>query len=202
MGVAPPFALGLLAVSVGGSYINVPVAAFPFTSAAAVNDALVFGMHHVAPAAGTASHTVLAVNVGGALVPALISFYVVARNQLYWPALGGIAVVSCVCHMLAYSVPGAGIAVPIVIPPVIAAGMAWIVARHNAPALAYCSGTLGTLIGADLMNLPAVHALGAATVSIGGAGAFDGIFLIGLLSALIASLIRPRVPSQDGRLAG
>jgi uncharacterized membrane protein len=44
------------------------------------------------------------------------------------------------------------------------------------------------LIGADLLNLGKVQGLGAPVASIGGAGTFDGIFLIGILAVLIASL--------------
>jgi uncharacterized membrane protein len=54
------------------------------------------------------------------------------------------------------------------------------------PARRRCS--LGTLIGADLLNLDKVQGLGAPVVSIGGAGTFDGIFVIGILAVLLASL--------------
>jgi uncharacterized membrane protein len=56
--------------------------------------------------------------------------------------------------------------------------------------LAYIGGSLGTLVGADLLNLGRVQGLGAPMVSIGGAGTFDGIFLTGVLAVLIASLSR------------
>jgi Protein of unknown function (DUF1614) len=53
---------------------------------------------------------------------------------------------------------------------------------------AYTRIGLGTLIGADLLNLDKVQGLGAPMASIGGAGTFDGIFLTGVLAALIASI--------------
>jgi uncharacterized membrane protein len=52
--------------------------------------------------------------------------------------------------------------------------------------IAYVSGTLGTLIGADLLNLHHIAELGAPMASIGGAGTFDGIFLSGIIAALLA----------------
>ena len=52
--------------------------------------------------------------------------------------------------------------------------------------IAYVSGTLGTLIGADLLNLHHIAELGAPMASIGGAGTFDGIFLTGIIAALLA----------------
>jgi uncharacterized membrane protein len=84
-------------------------------------------------------------------------------------------------------VPGIGIAIPSLVPPIIAATVALLVARANVAAVAYVSGSLGTLIGADLLNLGKVQGLGAPVVSIGGAGTFDGVFLTGILAVLLAS---------------
>jgi len=58
--------------------------------------------------------------------------------------------------------------------------------------VAYVSGVLGTLIGADIANLDKIRGLGAPVASIGGAGTFDGIFLTGILAVLLASLYHPR----------
>jgi uncharacterized membrane protein len=79
-----------------------------------------------------------------------------------------------------------------IIPPVATALVALIISRTFAPPLAYVSGSLGTLIGADLCNLGAVQELGAPLVSIGAAGTFDGIFVTGLVAVLLASLLAPQ----------
>jgi uncharacterized membrane protein len=50
---------------------------------------------------------------------------------------------------------------------------------------AYVGGVLGTLIGADLLNLGKIRNLGAPIASIGGAGTFDGIFLSGFIALLL-----------------
>jgi uncharacterized membrane protein len=92
--------------------------------------------------------------------------------------------------MLATPVPGVGIAVPIFVPPVATAIVAVLLAHRHAAPLAYIGGSLGTLIGADLLNLGAVQGLGAPVASIGGAGTFDGIFLTGILAVLLASFSR------------
>jgi uncharacterized membrane protein len=63
-------------------------------------------------------------------------------------------------------------------------------AVYGIAALAYVSGSLGTLIGADLLNLEAVRGRGAPVASIGGAGTFDGIFLTGIMAVLLASFSR------------
>ena len=53
-------------------------------------------------------------------------------------------------------------------------------------AIAYIGGSIGTLIGADLLNLHRLRDVGPGIVSIGGAGVFDGVFLVGLVAAALA----------------
>jgi uncharacterized membrane protein len=77
------------------------------------------------------------------------------------------------------------------IPPLATAIVAIALSRRYAAPLAYVSGSLGTLIGADLMNLGELRTLGAPVASIGGAGTFDGIFVTGLTAVLLASLVTP-----------
>lgn len=75
---------------------------------------------------------------------------------------------------------------PIFVPPLIAALAALLLSRPSAPALAYIAGSLGTLIGGDLMNLDKIQGLGAPVASIGGAGTFDRIFVTRILAVLLA----------------
>jgi hypothetical protein len=82
------------------------------------------------------------------------------------------------------------------VPPVATALVALLLARENAAALAYVSGSLGTLIGADLLNLNAVRGLGAPVASIGGAGTFDGIFLTGIMAVLLAGISHGRESAE------
>jgi len=91
-------------------------------------------------------------------------------------------------HLMARPVPGVGIAVPILIPPLVTALVALSLSSWNPAPLAYIAGSLGTLIGADLMNLGKVRDLGAPVASIGGAGKFDGIFLTGVVAVLLTSI--------------
>ncbi len=60
--------------------------------------------------------------------------------------------------------------------------------RKKCLGLGYISGSIGTLIGADLLNLDKLQGMGAPVVSIGGAGTFDGIFLTGILAVVFASV--------------
>jgi uncharacterized membrane protein len=145
-----------------------------------------FGMRYVIPRVEEWPRTVIAVNVGGAVIPTLLSLYLLVKTGMYGRALAGVAIVTAIVHGLASPVRGVGIAVPVFIPPVVAASTALLLSRQSAPALAYISGSLGTLIGADLLNLGIIQALGAPIASIGGAGRFDGIFMTGILAVLLA----------------
>jgi uncharacterized membrane protein len=138
--------------------------------------------------------TVIAVNVGGAVIPTLMSLYLLGKRGLWLNGAIATAVVAIVLHWLANPVPGIGIAVPVFLPAVVTAIVALLLSRENAAPLAYIAGSLGTLIGADLTNLDKVRGLGAPVASIGGAGTFDGIFLTGILAVLLASLFPPRRP--------
>jgi len=90
--------------------------------------------------------------------------------------------------------PCTGVAVPVFAPVVITAILAFLLSREYAPPLAYIGGSMGTLIGADLLNLDRIGGLGAPVASIGGAGTFDGIFLTGILAVLLAGLASPARP--------
>ncbi|HTL91635.1 MAG TPA: DUF1614 domain-containing protein, partial [Steroidobacteraceae bacterium] len=81
-------------------------------------------------------------------------------------------------------------ALPIFVPAVATAIIAVALTRRRAAPLAYICGSFGTLIGADLLNLGAIQAMGAPVASIGGAGTFDGIFVTGLLAVLYAGFSR------------
>jgi uncharacterized membrane protein len=160
IGVPPRYMFALLVLSLVGAHVNVPLY--------------------------TTHGTVVAINVGGALVPILLSLYLFFRTGLYGRMLIGTAVVAAIVHALARIVPGAGIAVPMLIPPLAAAGVGLLLSFRRAPPVAYVAGSMGTLIGADLLNLQRVTELGAPVLSIGGAGTFDGVFLTGIIAGLLA----------------
>jgi uncharacterized membrane protein len=130
--------------------------------------------------------TVVAINVGGALIPTLLSIYLFLRLRMRWRMLIGTAVVALVANQMAEVVPGVGIVVPALLPPLLAAGVALVLAFRRAPPVAYVAGTMGALIGADLLNLGRVAEMGGPMASIGGAGTFDGVFLTGILAGLLA----------------
>ncbi len=96
------------------------------------------------------------------------------------------AVTTVASYLLSRPVKGIGIVMPAFVPPVIAAITALVIAREQAPQLAYISGVMGTLIGANILRISQIKKLGAPFLSIGGAGVFDSIFLVGIVSVLLA----------------
>ena len=91
---------------------------------------------------------------------------------------------------MAQPIRGVGISVPMFIPPLVAAVSAMVLSWRQAPPLAYIAGSMGTLIGADLLNLGKIQGLGAPIASIGGAGTYDGIFLTGIIAVLLSPVER------------
>ena len=192
MGVGRRHMFLLLALTFFGSYVNIPVWQLPPHAAASAGIVSSHGMSYVVPMVTHRAGTIIAVNVGGAVIPTLLSIYLFLKNKLYQSGILGVAILTICVHLMAHPVRGVGIAVPTLIPPLIAAGVGILLSRRYAPALAYMSGSMGTLIGADLLNLGKVEGLGAPVASIGGAGTFDGIFLTGILSVLLAGLFAGR----------
>ncbi len=189
LGISPGTAMFLLFASLLGSYVNLPIAHLPDETVVMSQHVDFFGVEYILPEEVDWPGTIIAINLGGAVIPILLSLYLLVKNQVWLPSLVATAVVSAVCFAVARPVPGAGITIPVFIPPIAACAVSCIVAWRNAPAVAYISGSLGTLIGADLMNLGAIRGLGTPVASIGGAGTFDGIFVTGIGAVVLASII-------------
>jgi uncharacterized membrane protein len=187
LGISSRAAFLLLVASLLGSYVNIPVAQLPEQEILSNQEIGFFGMRYVVPTVVDWPGTIIAVNVGGAVIPGLLSLYLLAKHNLWTRGLIATACVALFCHLLAQPVPGVGIAIPMFAPPFITAIVALVIAETNIAAIAYLSGSIGTLIGADLLNLDKLQSMGAPVASIGGAGTFDGIFLTGILAVLLAS---------------
>ena len=151
-------------------------------------------MQYVVPLVTKWPGTVLAINVGGAVIPRIMSTYLVIRYQLWLKSAVATVAIALIIHSMATPVHGIGIAVPVFAPVVATAILAFILSREYAAPLAYIGGSMGTLIGADLLNLDKISDLGAPVASIGGAGTFDGIFLTGILAVLLAGIASPPRP--------
>jgi len=194
LGVSPLTALFLLFGSLIGSYFNIPITILPGPSVRSGQVVEYFGMQYVVPMVVQWPGTVLAINVGDAVIPTIMSTYLVIRYQLWFKAAIAVAAIAFIIHAMATPVHGIGIAVPVFVPVVATAILAFILSREYAAPLAYIGGSMGTLIGADLLNLDKIGGLGAPVASIGGAGTFDGIFLTGILAVLLAGIASPSRP--------
>ena len=188
LGVSSNTAIVLLLATLIGSFFNIPIMELSSERAMSHHHVDFFGMRYAVPAVSHWKGTLVAVNVGGAVIPTLMSIYLLFKRDLWMKGLLATAIVALVIHRMADPVPGLGIAVPVFMPVVVTAIVAMLLSREDSAPLAYIAGSLGTLIGADLTNLDKVRGLGAPVASIGGAGTFDGIFLTGILAVLLASL--------------
>ncbi len=184
--------------SVLGSLVDIPLGTVPLSAypewyvslASAYPEEVSLSFHPV----------YLAVNLGGCIIPLVVSTHLLLRGRApAGKAFLGIMIVAIVTYIVAMPVPTEGIVLPFWLSPTLAAVCGLVLAGgyRGAPALAYISGTIGTLLGADIFMLltpgilPALSPLKAQMkplfLSIGGAGVFDGIFLTGVLSVLLAA---------------
>jgi uncharacterized membrane protein len=200
MGIPPRYVLTVLLLSLVGSAINIPVAQFPPEQIVSGGLVDFYGVQYVIPVVREWPGTVLAVNVGGALIPVILSVYLLLKNKSYLRSVLAVAMVALATHWLARPVPGIGISLPIFVAPVVAAFAAMVLGWRQAAPLAYIAGSLGTLIGADLMNLGRIPGLGAPVASIGGAGTFDGIFLAGMVAVLLSPVSASSDAPREGVL--
>ena len=181
LGLSPGTALALLLAVLIGSVINLPISRRRIETVEE-RPRRPFFLFYRPP---RVTEQVIAVNVGGALLPAAVAIYVLPQAPIV-PTLVATAVVTAVARAIARPVPGTGIVMPAWVPPLASALLAFLLARDNPAPVAYISGTMGTLIGADLLNWPNFKKLGSHVLSIGGAGVFDGIFLAGIVAVLLS----------------
>ncbi len=178
LGISPQVVVIILLFILAGSFINIPVTRKTIVYSREVR----FGwfripVHH---------ESGLAINLGGAVIPIAVSMYLLLNAPL-WPVVIATTLMIIICKFLTRPIPGRGLAIPMFIPPIFAATFGILFAREHAASVAFISGVLGTLIGGDLLNLRKARRLGAGIVSIGGAGVFDGIFLVGIISVLLTA---------------
>lgn len=193
---SPVAGLLVMAILLGG-FINLPIKKIERNELQPVALLGVLGSWAWAPGLRRyRPDTVVAVNVGGCLIP----LGIVAWELVYLAGdgswiLGSLLVATLVnigiCYYAARPVPGVGILLPTFVSPLVAVLssavlLAWgDFASARAP-VAFVAGVLGPVIGADLLHLRDLGNISSGLVSIGGAGTFDGIVISGVLAALLA----------------
>ncbi len=187
LGLSADSAMLLLFASLLGSTINLPL--FRIKASAADGVTLTPRILRLlkVPLPPFEGYTTIALNVGGGLIPVIFSLYLLRHTEINGSdALLATALVASVSYFFSRPVAGIGVAMPLLIAPLAAAIIALIIdTEHSAP-LAYIAGTLGVLIGADLLRLRDIKKMGTPIAAIGGAGTFDGIFITGIVAALLA----------------
>jgi len=128
----------------------------------------------------------ITINLGGAIIPVLISFFFLAKTPLK-PVMIATILMAIISYNLARVVPGRGVVLPAFVPPIFSAFFSLILIPEFAAYCSFIAGTLGTLIGADILNLKKIQKVSPGILSIGGAGVFDGIFLVGIVSVFLTA---------------
>jgi len=163
LGLSSAGALALLGGCVAGSFVDLPLARLRGTD------------------------TIVAVNVGGCIVPVVVAAWVARHAGLGAPELIlATTGVAAVCWRFSRVEPGVGVTLRGFVAPLAALAASALVGADVLAPLAYVSGTLGVLVGADLLHLREAGRLGAPMLSLGGAGTRDGIFMAGVIAVLFA----------------
>ncbi len=131
----------------------------------------------------------LNINLGGALIPIIVSGSLIYRKKLNLLKLSaGVILVSIISYHLTRFEPEMGIVAEFpyyFIPSLIAIALALVLELKGSNRIpyAYSTAVLGVLIGADLVRIPML--VDASVMgSIGGAGAMDLVYLSGLIAAM------------------
>ena len=130
---------------------------------------------------------VIAVNVGGCLIPVGLCLYFISLQAIDpIKIMVGISAITALSYKFSRLIPGLGVGMPVFLAPLTSALLALILDPEHAAHLAYISGVFGVLIGADILRLNTIAELDTPVAAIGGAGTFDGIFITGIIAALLA----------------
>ena len=191
LGFSPFFAIIIIFGSLIGSFINIPLTEIKSEGNVVSYKPSRYGWFMPEPVIEHRSvRTVISANVGGAIIPVCVSLYLLIQfPSMIFPVLIGTAICVLISYKFSTAVPGLGIAMPVFLAPlasaIVAVVLALIFPHAIRTVIAYVSGVLGVLIGADLLNFNKIKSLGTPNASIGGAGTFDGIFLTGILAVLL-----------------
>jgi uncharacterized membrane protein len=185
-------ALALAIGIVAGGFINIPVRRIVHQYDVEMHPMAAFGFGgRWGRWRRITRETVIAVNIGGCVIPTAVAVYELMRlvptgEKVLGPAAAVIGINVMVCWLTARPVPGVGIVMPGLLCALLAAGFAMLLTPGHAAPVAFIAGVAGPLIGADLLHLRDLTGKASGVMSIGGAGTFDGIVLSGIVAAYLA----------------
>ncbi len=185
LGLSANAAYLLLITSLLGSMINLPL----FRLRSQRNETIPPPqlLFPILPTLHSNNHTLIAVNMGGCLIPIAFSLYLLNNSGVtLLQAVQAIAFVTLISYLFSRPVHGLGIGMPILVAPLSAALIAVGLNPELSAPLAYIGGTMGVLLGADIFRLKDISKMGPPFAAIGGAGTFDGIFITGIVAVLLA----------------
>ena len=142
----------------------------------------------------------VAINMGGALIPLIISLYLMFSRKVVGRGVMGIILVAYFAyHVTSVTENGVVSSFPYwLLPPVVASLYSIVVSvnsKKKAASIAYASGTMGVIVGADLLHLRELlnlHVPYRTMASIGGATILDMVFLTGVIAVLIDAFLYGR----------
>ena len=142
---------------------------------------------------------IVAINMGGAIIPILLSIYLTIKKKIpLKKVLIGIGIVTIISYFVTQPVADKGIVAyfPYWLLPGFFASLASIFLSWKnflkAAPLAYISGTIGVLIGADFLHIWELLSISidtTRTAVLGGAVVFDMIFITGIIAVILDGLI-------------
>jgi len=190
LGIPPLIGLGIIFFILLGSFINIPLKRIKTVSKVPTDLRQLFGFNPwFSRKVFQKQELVIAVNVGGCIIPSALALYQLVRlfnmGMIVMPVIV-IIINVIICYRLSELQEGVGILLPAYLPGLVAALCGLILTPENPPAVAFCAGILGPLIGADLLRLQQIVKLNSGTASIGGAGTFDGIVISGFIALLLS----------------
>lgn len=188
----PGTALLLVIGIIVGSGINIPIKRIERSHTVPQHPLATWGLGGMLPQmTRMRQQTVIAVNLGGCLIPAGLAIYEFLHltylgTHFFVAGLAAGLVSVVVCYLVARPVPAVGILIPGFVPAVVAALLGLLLGGDQAAPVAFVAGILGPLIGADILHLREIEESAVGVASIGGAGTFDGIVLSGIIAAYLA----------------
>ena len=129
----------------------------------------------------------VSINVGGAVIPLLI-VGLILPNISFYSFFITTSVVTFFSFLGSRIIEERGVVIAMFLPVLLSVFFSVLLAPEQAPQVAFCSGVLGVLIGSDILSLPYFLVKKGGVFSIGGAGIFDAIFLVGIISAILAGV--------------